>query len=167
MTLVSSSVSPGSHSSHSPSRSVSDCSPSAWASSATSSVTSSSDRIRDLANDDAAIDPTLRLAGELRGYENLLRATYAAGGRLATAAAEAQASRRLSVICGHQVLAAISAANVEVAEAIAHGAHAHRLLDALARQLGVDTSAYGDEHKYPGNGSGLWLGTDAAAPAEA
>ncbi len=112
----------------------------------------------------------LRLVGELRGFEHLLRAAYAAGGRLATAAAEAQANRRLSVTCGHQVLGAISAANVEVAEAIGRGAHAHRLLETLGRQLGVDTTAYGDEHKYPGDGASqsvFWTGADAAPPVEA
>lgn len=112
----------------------------------------------------------LRLAGELRGFEHLLRAAYAAGGRLAVAAAEAQASERLSVTCGHQVLTAISGANVEVAEAIARGAQAHRLLETLARQLGKDVTAYGDEHKYPGDGarpSGLWFGADAAVSTEA
>ena len=100
------------------------------------------------------------LAGELHAFENLLRQTFATGGRLATAAAEVQASRQLSLTVGYQVLGAIGGANAEVGEAIARAAEAHRLLDTLARRFGIDVTAYGDVHKYPGDA--VFTGADGS-----
>ncbi len=93
------------------------------------------------------------LVERLHTYEQALRHAFAAGGLLSAAAAEAQASRRLSVTCGHQVFAALAGANAEVGDAIGRAAEAHRLLETLARRMGEDVQAYGDNHKYPGDGA--------------
>lgn len=98
---------------------------------------------------DKAVDPITLFVGELHAYERLLRGIYAAGGRLATAAIDAQVSRNLSPTAGHQILRSITTANVSVTEAITRSAEAHRLLEVLGRQLNVDVTAYGDVHEKP------------------
>lgn len=86
---------------------------------------------------------------ELHGFERLLRNTFAAGGRLQTAAVEAQAAEGLSPVAGHQVLRAITAAQAAVGEAIAQSAGGHRLVEQLGRSLQHDVHAYGEGTKPP------------------
>ncbi|WP_298672562.1 hypothetical protein [uncultured Sphingomonas sp.] len=86
--------------------------------------------------------------GEYRAYERSLRAVFASGGRVAAAAAEAQASQPLSPIAGHQVFAAISHANVSITDAISKIAEGHRVLEVMAGKMGVDITAYGDKFDF-------------------
>jgi len=96
--------------------------------------------------------PADTLAAELLAFERLLSACYATCGRLSAAAASAQAHHNLSVVAGHQILSAISAAQGEVASAIGKSAEAHRMIEVVGRRLGYDPTAYGDQEKDPGAG---------------
>ena len=89
------------------------------------------------------------LVDELHAFENLLRESYAAGARVATAFAAAQKAEKLSPVAGHQFVAAIGNANVQACAALSTTADAHRLLEKLGTRLGFDVSAYGDVRKDP------------------
>lgn len=95
------------------------------------------------------VDPVVRFVGALHAYERLLRSSYAAGANLANAAIEAQVQRNLSPTTGHQILHSLTNANLAVTDALSRSAQAHRLLEILGRQLGLDISAYGDVHQKP------------------
>lgn len=95
---------------------------------------------------DAAVG---QLVASLFSYEELLQRIFAEGGRLATAAIEAQAGQNLSPLAGHQILAAISNAQVAVTGALRHMAEGHRLLETLGQNLGMDVEAFGDVIKRP------------------
>ncbi len=79
----------------------------------------------------------------------MLQALYAKGGELATAAIVAQAGQNVSPIAGHQILTAISNAQLMASGALGHIAQAHRRLETLAHKLGIDVSAFGDVLKPP------------------
>lgn len=144
-----SSASHGSSAVPSASRSVSACSPSR----STSFPACSS------AANEPVLDPVAQLVAELVGFERSLRSLFAAGGRLSTVAAEAQAAEGLSLVAGHQVFASISGAQGSVADAIGRIATAHRQLEVLGRQLGRDVTGYG-ELKPPA--PGFFTSADAA-----
>lgn len=84
------------------------------------------------------------LVAELHRFERLLGEAFAAGGALQATAVAAQRERGYSSIVGHQVLAAISAANLSVSGAITSTADGHRRLEAIGKALGLDVIAYGD-----------------------
>lgn len=90
-----------------------------------------------------------RLVNALHAYEQLLQALFSNGGHLAVAAIEAQTGENISPICGHQVLAAISNAQLMVAGALGHVADGHRQLEVLGRKLGIDVTDFGDVLKPP------------------
>lgn len=89
------------------------------------------------------------LAGDLHAYEKLLQALFAKGGELSTSAILAQVGGNLSPLAGHQVLTAISHAQLQTSNALGHIAEAHRMLEALGRKLGIDVDAFGDVLKPP------------------
>jgi hypothetical protein len=89
------------------------------------------------------------LVSELHAYERLLQGLYAKGGELACAAIAAQEKQNVSPVAGHQILAAISNAQLMVASALGHMAEGHRQLETLGRKLGFDVSAFGDVLKPP------------------
>jgi hypothetical protein len=89
------------------------------------------------------------LADDLHGYETLLQALFAKGGELSTSAIRAQVAGNLSPIAGHQVLGAISHAQLLTSNALGHIAQAHRMLETLGRKLGIDVHAFGDVLKPP------------------
>ncbi|MFT4054923.1 MAG: hypothetical protein QM681_10485 [Novosphingobium sp.] len=97
------------------------------------------------------------LVTDLRAYERLLQSLFAKGGELSTAAIIAQAGQNVSPIAGHQILTAISNAQLMTSTALGHIAQAHRELEALGRKLGIDLSAYGDVMKPPSSESGRGL----------
>lgn len=102
-------------------------------------------------SDSSAVDD-LRikdLTEALLGYERLLQQIFAEGGRLATAAIEAQTDRNLSPLVGHQILSAITNAQLSVTGALGHMAEGHRQLEVLAQKLGIDPQAFGDVVKRP------------------
>lgn len=90
-----------------------------------------------------------RFVAELHAFERLLSDAYAAGGRLAAAAIGAQCENHLSPTAGHQVLGAISAANLSISDALSRASQGHRLAEVLARHLGIDPTSYGDGLKPP------------------
>lgn len=108
------------------------------------------------------VDPVVRFVGALHAYERLLRSTYAAGGDLASAAIEAQLHSNLSPTTGHQILRSLTNANLAVTDALTRSAQAHRLLEILGRQLGLDTRAYGDVHEKPDQFSAPFTGADGS-----
>jgi len=85
-----------------------------------------------------------QLVYALHAYEALLQVLFAKGGELAMAAIAAQSGENVSPISGHQVLAAISNAQLLVAGALGHMADGHRQLEVLGRKLGIDVSGFGD-----------------------
>lgn len=103
-------------------------------------------------SDDAAVSVADRLVNDLKAYEHLLRKTLAAGGRLVTVAAEAQADRGLPAIVGHQIYHAFNAANLDVSAALANVARGHRQLEVLAASIGIDLTAYGKTQDPPAPG---------------
>lgn len=92
----------------------------------------------------------------------MLQALYAKGGELATSAIVAQAGHNMSPIAGHQVLAAISNAQLMTSSALSHIAQAHRDLEVLGRKLGIDPAAFGDVLKPPAEESERRLTGSAA-----
>jgi hypothetical protein len=103
----------------------------------------------------------LALASDLHAYEKLLQALYAKGGELATAAILAQAGHNLSPVAGHQILTAISNAQLMTSTALGHMAQAHRDLEVLARKLGIDITGFGDVLKEPTSGERAMTGLAA------
>ncbi|MCW1986003.1 UNVERIFIED_ORG: hypothetical protein M2348_001735 [Sphingomonas sp. R1F5B] len=93
------------------------------------------------------------LVDDLHGYETLLQALFAKGGELSTSAIRAQVAGNLSPITGHQVLGAISHAQLLTSNALGHIAEAHRMLETLGRKLGIDVHAFGDVLKPPASAS--------------
>lgn len=89
------------------------------------------------------------LTEALFGYEKLLQQIFAEGGRLATAAIEAQTHQNLSPLVGHQILSAITNAQLSVTGALGYMAEGHRQLEVLAQKLGIDPQAFGDVVKRP------------------
>ncbi len=89
------------------------------------------------------------LVAALVGYEQLLQRLFSEGGRLATAVVAAQARENLSPLAGHQILSAISNAQLSVTGAIGHMAEGHRQLEVMAAKLGIDPEAFGDVIKRP------------------
>lgn len=89
------------------------------------------------------------LTDALFGYERLLQQLFSEGGRLATAVVAAQAHENLSPVAGHQILSAISNAQLSVSGAIGHMAEGHRQLEVMAQKLGIDAEAFGDVIKRP------------------
>lgn len=89
------------------------------------------------------------MVAELRRYEALLRDTFASGGRLAAAMAEAQRDQGLSVAFGHQVFGHVGSANVDVSRAIGSIAEAHRMVELLGRKLGIRADEFGPEQPKP------------------
>ena len=89
------------------------------------------------------------LAEALFGYETLLQQIFAEGGRLATAAIKAQTHENLSPLVGHQILSAITNAQLSITGALGYMAEGHRQLEVLARKLGIDPEAFGDVVKRP------------------
>ncbi|WP_183618929.1 hypothetical protein [Novosphingobium fluoreni] len=89
------------------------------------------------------------LVSDLIAYERLLQTLFAKGGELATAAIIAQVGQKVSPICGHQILTAISNAQLLTSNALGHIAQAHRELETLAQRLGIDIRAFGDVLKPP------------------
>lgn len=94
----------------------------------------------------------IALVSDLHAYEKLLQALFAKGGELATSAIIAQAGQNLSPTVGHQVLMAISNAQLMTSNALGHIAQAHRDLEVLGAKLGIDTKAFGDVLKQPSAG---------------
>ena len=85
-------------------------------------------------------------------YERQLAATFAAGGRLNTAVAEAQRTMvgRLGYLGGHQVIASITNAQAHIGQAITSGAEGHRKLSRLGDSMGYRfASEFGDSRKDP------------------
>ena len=74
---------------------------------------------------------------------------FAEGGRLATAAIKAQTHENLSPLVGHQILSAITNAQLSITGALGYMAEGHRQLAVLARKLGIDPEAFGDVVKRP------------------
>lgn len=91
----------------------------------------------------------MALVNALHDYERLLQALYAKGGELATAAILTQAGYKLAPVAGHQVLTALSNAQLMTSTALGHIAQAHRDLEVLARKLGIDVTGFGDVLKPP------------------
>lgn len=138
MTLTRTSAISGSSSSRSHLRSASECSRSGLKSSP------------DFSGEDLGRDIRIaNLAAALFGYERLLQQIFAEGGRLATAAIEAQAHQNLSPLVGHQILSAITNAQLSVTGALSYMAEGHRQLEVLAQKLGIDPEAFGDVVKRP------------------
>lgn len=94
------------------------------------------------------------LASDLHAYEKLLQTLFAKGGELSTSAILAQIGRNVSPVAGHQVLAAISNAQLLASSALGHVAEAHRMLEVLGRKLGIDVEAFGDVLKPPSSAIG-------------
>lgn len=95
------------------------------------------------------VSPVHQFVAELHGFERQLRGAFAAGGRLQVAAVEAQAAEGLSPVAGHQVLAAITAAQTAISEALTQAAGGHRLIERLGRSMAYDVQAYGEGTKPP------------------
>src|SRR3546814_17013256 len=93
--------------------------------------------------------PYTTLFRSLFGYEHLLQRLFSEGGRLASAAVAAQSHENLSPVAGHQILSAISNAQLSVSGAIGHMAEGHRQLEFMAQKLGIDPDAFGDVIKRP------------------
>ena len=89
------------------------------------------------------------LTDALFGYENLLQRLFSEGGRLASAVVAAQSHENLSPVTGHQILSAISNAQLSVSGAIGYMAEGHRQLEVMAQKLGIDPEAFGDVIKRP------------------
>lgn len=89
------------------------------------------------------------LTDALFGYENLLQRLFSEGGRLASAMVAAQSHENLSPVAGHQILSAISNAQLSVSGAIGYMAEGHRQLEVMAQKLGIDPAAFGDVIKQP------------------
>src|SRR3546814_19343559 len=88
--------------------------------------------------------PYTTLFRSLFGYEHLLQRLFSEGGRLASAVVAAQSHENLSPVAGHQILSAISNAQLSVSGAIGHMAEGHRQLEFMAQKLGIDPEAFGD-----------------------
>lgn len=91
----------------------------------------------------------IELANALFDYEKQLQRLFAGGGRLVSALVAAQAGQNLSPVAGHQVLSAVSEAQLAVSGAIRHMAEGHRQLEVMALKFGFDPEAYGDVLKQP------------------
>lgn len=104
------------------------------------------------ADRDAGGPGVAALASDLHAYETLLQALFAKGGELSTSAIIAQIGRNLSPVAGHQILTAISNAQLLTSTAIGHIAEAHRQLEVLGRKLGIEVHAFGDVLKQPSSG---------------
>jgi hypothetical protein len=96
----------------------------------------------------------VELTDALFGYENLLQRLFSEGGRLASAVVAAQSRENLSPVAGHQILSAISNAQLSVSGAIGHMAEGHRQLEFMAQKLGIDPEAFGDVIKRPNSARG-------------
>ena len=143
-----STASSGSSSSSLPPRQASECWPSASRSSPDSSLANKS-------GPHASGPGIAALASDLHAYEKLLQALFAKGGELSTSAILAQVGRNLSPVAGHQVLAAISNAQLLTSSALGQVAEAHRMLEMLGRKLGIDVQAFGDVLKPPASAIGV------------
>lgn len=77
----------------------------------------------------------VELTDALFGYEHLLQRLFSEGGRLASAVVAAQSHENLSPVAGHQILSAISNAQLSVSGAIGHMAEGHRQLEFMAQKL--------------------------------
>src|SRR3546814_5060786 len=84
--------------------------------------------------------PYTTLFRSLFGYEHLLQRLFSEGGRLASAAVAAQSHENLSPVAGHQILSAISNAQLSVSGAIGHMAEGHRQLEFMAQRSEEHTS---------------------------
>lgn len=111
-----------------------------------SGSTSSPDFSDRRADDEARVK---NLTEALFGYEKLLQQIFAEGGRLATAAIEAQTDQNLSPLVGHQILSALTNAQLSITGALGYMAEGHRQLEVLAQKLGIDPEAFGDVVKRP------------------
>lgn len=107
----------------------------------------SSPDFSDKGSDDEARVKNLTEA--LFSYEKLLQQIFAEGGRLATAAIDAQTHQNLSPLVGHQILSAITNAQLSITGALGYMAEGHRQLEVLAHKLGIDPEAFGDVVKRP------------------
>ena len=88
----------------------------------------------------------------MREYEQLIDAAFAKAGEVAGALVLAKNQHNLSSVVGQQVFAAIGASQLGVTSARGHVVDAHRALDKLAKQLGIDVLMYGDVRKDPSDG---------------
>lgn len=111
-----------------------------------SDSTSSPDFSDRRAEDEARVK---NLTEALFSYEKLLQQIFAEGGRLATAAIEAQTDQNLSPLVGHQILSALTNAQLSITGALGYMAEGHRQLEVLAQKLGIDPEAFGDVVKRP------------------
>ena len=89
------------------------------------------------------------LVHALHDMETLIRATWAASGRVATAFAAAEQAEGFSPLVGHQFVAQISRTSLSISDALSHTAEGHRFLRRVATKLGYDTTAYGDAATEP------------------
>src|SRR3546814_15807105 len=93
--------------------------------------------------------PYTTLFRSLFGYEHLLQRLFSEGGRLASAVVAAQSHDNLSPVAGHQILSAISNAQLSVSSAIRHMSAGHRPPEFMAQQLGLDPESFGAVLKPP------------------
>src|SRR3546814_1711251 len=120
MTSTRTSVTSGASSLRSRLQSASACSP---------SDSTSSPGFSDRRSDDE--ERIKHLTESLFGYEKLLQQTFAEGGRLATAAIDAQTHQNLSPLVGHQILSALPNAQLSVTGALGYMAEGSRLLEEI------------------------------------
>lgn len=111
-------------------------------SSATSPATSDA-QVVDLAAAD--------VARKLRALESHIDAAWAAGGELQSAIVRARLAHGLSATVGQPIFAAVGQVTVALADARGHAVKGHRLLEPLARSLGIDIRAFGEERKDDGD----------------
>lgn len=91
-----------------------------------------------------------RVALALSAYERSISDARTKALSLGIILLEAQSNRALSATVGRQALASITASQAGLDDALKHADAAHRVIAHLARYLGIDPSAYG-EQKGPGD----------------
>lgn len=88
----------------------------------------------------------------MRASEAHIDAAFASLGKLATAIVRARKAHGLSAVVGQPVFAAVSQASISLVEARGHAVKGHRLLEPIAKALGLDIRSYGEERKDEGDG---------------
>lgn len=91
-----------------------------------------------------------RVATALDAYEQSIAQARGSALALGMALLEAQKDRRLAPVVGRQALAAVTASQGGLDDALRHADAAHRAVATVAKFLGFDPSAYGAQ-KGPGD----------------
>jgi hypothetical protein len=94
-------------------------------------------------------DDLTDLGATLIALENAIDGAFALSGRFAVALTEARRARNLSAVVGQPIFDRAARAMAELGSARGEIVGAHRSLEALARQLGIDATSYGDGQDKP------------------